>query len=113
MPSYRNKTVCVSVKLKSFERITDKCYKAIAFDGSEALIPASCYFGNDLTSSGSDAYWIAEWILKKRDLQYSDKKKAEFRQRLDKPARNTVEYIHHTPSEIAPIDDNSIDSLRI
>ena len=110
----RDSVMCLSVHLMQLSRITDKCYKAVAFDGSEALIPASCYFGIDYGgSTRSPAYWIAEWILKKRNLQYSDKRKAVFKAgKLSWiPVKNTVETIRHIPEEIAPVDDNTIDDL--
>ena len=68
------KTKYLSVRLESLRRISDKCFKAIAFDGSEALIPASCVYGQDTAVTKSDAWWIAAWILEKRDLQHSTKK---------------------------------------
>lgn len=74
------KTPCYSVRLESLTRISPKCYKAVAFDGSEALIPKKCVFGQDYEVAKSNAYWIAEWILKKRDLQYSSKKVKWFNQ---------------------------------
>lgn len=74
------KTECYSVRLESMIKISDKCYKAVGFDGSEALIPASQVFGRDMsrTSDKSDSWWISSWILSKRDLQYSKKKSATF-----------------------------------
>lgn len=72
------KTKCYSVRLSSLTQISPKCYKAVAFDGSEALIPFSQYFGQDNSVSKSDAYWISAWILGKKDLQYSAKKEAWF-----------------------------------
>lgn len=50
---------CYSVRLESLTRISDKCYKAKAFDGSEALIPESQVFGQDFEVVKSDAYWIS------------------------------------------------------
>lgn len=70
------KTKCYSVRLESLVRISDKAYKATAFDGSEAILPKSMVFGNDSEVQKSDAYWIAAFILEKEDcqLQYSTKK---------------------------------------
>ena len=68
-------TKCYSVRLESFYKISEKCYKAKAFDGSEALIPASQFFGQDYAVAKSDAYWISEWILNKNPQhQWSNKK---------------------------------------
>ncbi|HMM12465.1 MAG TPA: hypothetical protein PKE03_10265 [Bacteroidales bacterium] len=67
---------CYSVRLKSLVSISDKAFKAIAFDGSEAIIPKSQVFGQDYDVQKCEAYWIAAWILEKKDLQYSNKKQA-------------------------------------
>ncbi len=70
------KTLCYSVRLESLTSISPKCYKAVAFDGSEALIPKSMVFAQDYEVQKSEAYWIADFILEKEDckLQYSSKK---------------------------------------
>lgn len=70
------KTKCYSVRLESMTPISSKCYKAVAFDGSEALIPASQVFGKDYEVMKSEAWWISAWWLEKDDvsLQYSTKK---------------------------------------
>jgi hypothetical protein len=70
------KTKCYSVKLQSFYQISDKCYKALDFNGNEDLIPASQYFGPDYEHTKSDAYWISAWILEKKNITYSEKKAA-------------------------------------
>lgn len=72
------RTLCYSVRLKSLTAISSKCYKAVAFDGSEALIPRSQYYGEDYDVSKSEAHWISTWILDKVHLQYSGKKQAWF-----------------------------------
>lgn len=72
------KTKCYSVRLESMISISPKCWKATAFDGSEALIPDSQYFGQDYNVTKSEAHWISTWILEKKDLQYSGKKEAWF-----------------------------------
>jgi hypothetical protein len=70
------KTKCYSVRVKSLVSISDRAYKAIAFDGSSAIIPKSMTFGHDTEIQKSDAFWIAAFILEKEDcdLQYSCKK---------------------------------------
>ena len=67
---------CYSVRLKSLASISDKAFRATAFDGSSAIIPKSQLYAVDYTVSKSDAYWIAAFILEKEDcqLQYSGKK---------------------------------------
>lgn len=72
------KTLCYSVRLESLVRISDKAFKATAFDGSSDIIPASQVFGRDYEVMKSDAYWISAWILEKKSIQYSGKKQAWF-----------------------------------
>ena len=73
-----SKVKCYSVRLSSLTQISDKCFKATGFDGSEDLIPASQVFGQDYEVQKSDAYYISAWILEKKNLQYSDKKERWF-----------------------------------
>ena len=71
------RTLCYSVRLESLVRISDKAFKATAFDGSQDIIPASQVFGRDYEVMKSDAYWISAWILEKKSIQYSGKKQAK------------------------------------
>lgn len=105
------KSLCYSVRLSSLTAISDKCYLATAFDGSEALIPKSQVFGQDYSVSKSEAYWISEWILKQKDLQYSDKKQATF----DSVTRKEVSVWiveKHEPTKIDPLENNTIKELK-
>ena len=70
------KIKCYSVRLKNLNTISNKCLKAVAFDGSEAFIPVSCYYGPDFGVSKTDAYWIAAFVLENEGctLQFSKKK---------------------------------------
>lgn len=68
------KVKCYSVRLESLTEISEKAYKAVAFDNSTAIIPKSQVFGKDYEVQKSDAYWISEWILQQKSLQYSRKK---------------------------------------
>lgn len=70
------KTKCYSVRLESLTSISEKACKAVAFNGSTAILPKSMVFGQDYEISKSDAYWIAAFILEKEDckLQFSNKK---------------------------------------
>ena len=105
------KSLCYSVRLESLTVISDKCYKATAFDGSEALIPKSQVFGQDYSVQKSDAYWISEWILRQKDLQYSGKKEAWFDKDTGKMLPTyTVE--KHTPEKIEPKENNLIPRLK-
>lgn len=72
------RTKCLSVRLSSLYEISDKCLMAIDFNGNEALIPKSQYFGRDMDVQKSEAHWIGEWILKQKQLVYSIKKVAWF-----------------------------------
>lgn len=72
------KTKCYSVRLESLVSISDKAYKATSFDGSSDILPKSCVFGHDYEVQKSNAYWIAAWILEKKELQFSTKKEAWF-----------------------------------
>lgn len=72
------RTLCYSVRLESLVRISDKAFKATAFDGSSDIIPASQVFGRDYEVMKSDAWWISAWILGKKSIQYSGKKQAWF-----------------------------------
>lgn len=102
---------CYSVRLASLERISPLAYKAVAFDGSSAIIPISQVFGEDYEVSKSDAYWISAWILEKKSLQYSRKKSATF----DKETRRRLPDIiieKHHPDHVQPVKDNIIPDLR-
>ncbi len=96
------KIKCYSIRLKSLTSISDKAFKAIAFDGSEAIIPKSHVFGVDYSVSKSDAYWISSWILEKKELQYSTKKLGWFDENGKQLPTYTIE--KHVPKKIGPIN---------
>lgn len=99
------RTKCYSVRLESLVSITDRAYKAMAFDGSEAILPKSQVFGHDYDVQKSDAYWIAAWILEKKDLQYSEKKEAWFDSETGEMLPSySVE--HHKPYRKLPVKSN-------
>lgn len=105
------KSLCYSVRLSSLTAISDKCYLATAFDGSEALIPKSQVFGQDYSVQKSEAYWISEWILKQKSLQYSAKKQAWFDSVTKKEVPTwTIE--KHEPKIIDPLENNTITELK-
>jgi hypothetical protein len=106
------KTLCYSVRLKSLESISPMAYKATAFDGSTDILPKSQVFDADLDVSKSDAYWIAAWILEKKDLQYSDKKKGWWNPKTHRvePHYN-IEVEKHIPAKIEPIKTDPNASL--
>lgn len=93
------KTKCFSVRLESLVSISDRAYKARAFDGSEAIIPKSQVFGYDYDVQKSEAYWISAWILEQKDLQYSSKKEAWFDKDTGKMLP-TYQVEKHKPNKI-------------
>lgn len=97
------KTKCYSVRLQSLISISDKAYKATSFDGSEDILPKSQVFGQDYDVQKSDAYWIAAWILDKKNIQYSGKKEAWFNSETGKMLPTyTIE--KHVPEKIETIN---------
>lgn len=107
------KTKCYSVRLESLFSISDKAYKATAFDGSEAVLPKSQVFGTDNDVQKSDAYWIAAWILEKKELQYSGKKTGWFNHdngRMEPNIEITVE--KHIPDKKQIIKNQPIKELH-
>jgi hypothetical protein len=105
------KVKCYSVRLKSLTEISEKCYKAVAFDGSEALIPKSQVFGEDYSVSKSDAYWVSAWILERKSLQYSTKKEAFFDSETLQMLPN-ITITEYVPERIEPVKSNSIKRLK-
>lgn len=101
---------CYSVRLASLDAISDKACKAVAFDGSTAIIPVSQVYGQDFQSVKSEAWWISAWILDRVELQHSTKKVAYF----DKDTKEKLDIIvqKHAPLPANPVADNEIDELR-
>lgn len=104
------RTKCYSVRLESLVSISDKAYKATAFDGSEAVIPKSQVLAHDFDVVKSEAYWISAWILEKKELQYSTKKMAWF----DEHGRIVPGYIveTHKPKVVENINVKPIKELQ-
>lgn len=105
------KVKCYSVRLASLTQISGKAYKAVAFDGSEGIIPASQVFGEDDAIQKSDAYWISEWILRQKNLQYSTKKSAIY----DTDTHRFVPTViveRHTPERKDVVAGNEINELK-
>ena len=105
------RTKCYSVRLKSLTDISPLAYKATAFDGSEAIIPKSQVFGQDWETQKSEAYWIAAWILEKKDLQYSCKKEAWFDAETGRMLP-TYTITKHIPEKVSPVENNTIQKLK-
>jgi len=106
-----SKVKCYSVRLESMISISEKCYKATAFDGSSALIPKSQVFGQDYDVQKSDAWWISEWILKQKELQYSSKKESWFEKELSHASNEGVEIERHIPEEKECVETEPIAEL--
>jgi len=104
------RTLCYSVRLSSLTRISEKAYKATSFDGSSDIIPVSQVFGRDYEVSKSDAWWIAAWLLEKKDIQYSAKKQAWF----DEAGNRLPEYHieHYIPEKKDTLPNNIIKELK-
>ena len=103
-------TLCYSVRLESLVRISDKAFKATAFDGSSDIIPASQVFGQDYEVQKSDAWWISAWILEKKSIQYSTKKQAWFDENGHQLPTYTIE--RHTPEKIEAKESNIIQEIK-
>lgn len=104
------RTLCYSVRLESLSRISAKAFRAVAFDGSTDIIPASCIMGADDDVVKSEAWWIAAWILEKKSIQYSCKKEAWFDESGNRLPDYTVE--KHKPTKIEAKDNNIITQLK-
>lgn len=103
--------ICYSVRLDSLVSISDKAYLATSFDGSECVLPKSMVFGRDHEVQKSEAYWIAAWILEKKDIQYSTKKKAWFDDKTGN-VRQWIEITKHVPTKIETTNINPDKELK-
>lgn len=106
------KTKCYSVRLKSLDLISDKAYKAVAFDGSSDIIPSSQVFGPDLEVGKSEAWWISAWVLEKKSIQYSTKKSSWFEQDGTRLETSSVTVYRHRPGKIAARPEHEIQELK-
>ena len=104
------RTKCYSVRVESMSKISEKAYKVRSFDGSEDVIPASQVFGQDYEVSKCEAYWIAAWILPKKNIQWSAKKEAWFDESGNRLPDYTVE--KHRPEKVEAKDSNEITQLK-
>jgi hypothetical protein len=106
-----SKVKCFSVRLESLISISEKAYKATAFDGTTAIIPKSQVFGQDYDVQKSDAYWISSWILGQKELQYSSKKESWFEKELSHASNEGVEIERHVPEEKEAVEVEPIAEL--
>ena len=109
-------TVCYSVRVKTLRSISDKAVLIETFDGAKDVFPKSQIYGVDRESRKSDAYWISEWILRQKSIQWSEKKmrlvSKEDSGNLDLSPKFVGIAIMHTPEYIAPVKDNNIEALK-
>jgi hypothetical protein len=105
------KVLCYSVRLSSLTSISEKAVLATAFDGSEAVLPKSQVFGQDYEVSKSEAYWISEWILRQKSLQYSGKKEAWFDKATGKKLPTYI-VEKHKPELKETLESNELSSLK-
>lgn len=107
------KIKCYSVRLSSLTDISEKAYRATAFDGSNAIIPKSMVMGMDYDVLKSDAYWIAAFILEKEDckLQCSFKKEAWFDRDSGKMLPTYI-IEKHKPIRKEKLENNIINQLK-
>lgn len=106
-----SKVKCYSVRLESLISISEKAYKATAFDGTTAIIPKSQVFGQDYDVQKSNAYWISSWILGQKELQYSSKKESWFEKELSHASNEGVEIERHVPEEKEAVEVEPIAEL--
>lgn len=104
------KVKCISVRLQSLIRISDKAYKATDFQGHTDIIPASQIFGADYEVAKSEAYWISEWILEKKELTYGHKQR--FFDSVTREEVPTYTVTYHKPAKINPVNGNEIPTLK-
>lgn len=105
------KTKCYSVRLRGLVSVSDKAYRATAFDASEAIIPKSQFFGVDTDIQKSDAFWISAWILDRVSLQHSKKKVRYFDSNTGEILPDYIVSVS-VPKKRKPLDDNSISCLK-
>lgn len=104
------KVKCYSVRLKSLTEISDKAFKAEAFDGGIDIIPKSQVYGPDFDVLKSEAWWITEWILEKKSITFSRKKEAWFD--VDSKEMQPHYIVEkHVPERINPINNKPNNEL--
>lgn len=93
------KIKCYNVKLADLISISEKAYKAIAFDGGEAILPKS----QVIRPSGENSWWISCWIMEQKSLQHS-KKNIAWIDTNTMQVQPVVIIETHVPKVIAPLD---------
>ena len=109
-------TVCYSVRVKSLRSISDKAVLIETFDGAKDVFPKSQTYVVDSESRKSNAYWISEWILRQKSIQWSEKKmrlvSKDDSGNLDISPKFAGVVTTHVPEFVAPVESNEIESLR-
>lgn len=100
------KTLCYSVRVDSVSSVSEKAVLITCFDGSKDIFPKSAIFGPDYEVQKSQAYWIAAWILPKKNIQYSCKKSAWFDENGKMLPAVTVS--KHKPDKVSSVETNEI-----
>ena len=96
---------CVAVRLKDIRRISARACVAVDFEGNEAILPLSTVYGPYVINGElkPDTYWVAKWILEKKNLKYNSKNTVQF---LDCERDNLVNeefIIEHVPEPKEPV----------
>ncbi len=94
------KILCYSVRYADLRVLSPKAVLLKSFDGSEAVIPRSQIFGEDFSSSKSEAVWVSAWILERKGIQYSAKRAAWFDPETRKMYPD-VQVIRHKAAKVA------------
>jgi hypothetical protein len=95
------KTKCFSIKLKSIKEYSNQSFLITLWSGQQVFIPKSHVFGNDHEENKSEAHWISEWILNKKQVPIPDRRAGWYNHaigRIEPCFSTTIE--HHTPKKI-------------
>lgn len=92
------KIKCHLVKPECVVSISNKAYKFCCYNGSEDIIPKSQVFGINYFGK-TPGYWVAAWLLEKKNLQYSVKKARWYNQDTGK-LMPCFEITKHVPDKV-------------
>jgi hypothetical protein len=97
---------CYKVKLKDLSSISEKAYKATAYDGSSCILPKS----QVIRPIDNDAWYISTWIMDQKEIQHS-KKNIFMVDTSTMQARPFVVIEHHVPKQIENLNSEPNDEL--
>jgi hypothetical protein len=108
------KTKVLSVRLKSLESISEKCYKATSFDGSTSMVPKSVVFGIDYSVQKSDAYWIAHWFMMKENVKLQCGSKEGWYNPINGNVEPPINWIveKHKPEMLTAVEPKQVAELN-